>query len=676
VCETAYQIGRFTLLPFRELLDGPKPSPIGRKPLEILSVLAEHGGALVTKDELMAAVWPQVIVEDNAVQAHIAALRKILGSDARLLTTARGRGYRLAAKRIQAEALPGAAPKTKSGRRFGQLIPALIAVLAIGGVAVAGWQVVRGWATAAPALRPRVAVGAFSSAHGDPAETALAAAMNTEVAEALSHYDVIVFTPRPGPGTPAPGTDFTVRGLVSRTADGFSVTTDLSDTRSNVLVYSFETSQPRGAGADASAAIASHVALSLDPSKLTNDLDGKLTPEDYTTVARFNDALDKSDTPGDAFPLSSAYGQTAASPEEVERAQTLFDQAQKLAERHPHDGDLQAAVAFAAVWVAQAEPSRDDRMRDLERARRAIRRAASLSPDSALAVLAKVLLLNGPLSRAAHEQAERRALQINPRQHIAYNGLGETLIGVGRTREGVGLIKRSVELDPMSRVVVGDGVWALIAAGSAEDASRLMAREQLIWPSALETRYHEMGMAYYLGDPGKVAAVVSKYGPPPPIGIDPAHLDVMLGAWRTRNPAQIRRMAANCFADYGKSAVIGQAVDMDCLFVMVRVGDLDDAFRFAALAFPDCRNLYRADADEWITRPRLGLDPSWLFSPIMAPLRADPRFWDIAVRTGLVDYWQTTGSWPDFCAPQLDRCKRLASDAALAHPARPAPRRA
>src|SRR5438094_331274 len=90
-----YRVGRFTLQPFRQLLDAGRPVGIRRKALAILSVLAEARGALVTKDELMAAVWPNVTVEENAIQAHVASLRRILGSDAELLSTVHGSGYRL-----------------------------------------------------------------------------------------------------------------------------------------------------------------------------------------------------------------------------------------------------------------------------------------------------------------------------------------------------------------------------------------------------------------------------------------------------------------------------------------------------------------------------------------------------------------------------------------------------
>ncbi len=91
----SYRLGRYVLDPWRQLLDGEKPVAVGGKALELLSVLAEAGGDLVTKDELMAAVWPRVVVEENAIQVHISAARRALGDEAQRLSTARGLGYRL-----------------------------------------------------------------------------------------------------------------------------------------------------------------------------------------------------------------------------------------------------------------------------------------------------------------------------------------------------------------------------------------------------------------------------------------------------------------------------------------------------------------------------------------------------------------------------------------------------
>ena len=79
----------------RELRARGVPVPIGGRAFEIIEVLVQSAGDLVSKDDLSARVWPGAIVEDNTLQFHISAIRKALGSDRGMLTTASGRGYRL-----------------------------------------------------------------------------------------------------------------------------------------------------------------------------------------------------------------------------------------------------------------------------------------------------------------------------------------------------------------------------------------------------------------------------------------------------------------------------------------------------------------------------------------------------------------------------------------------------
>src|SRR5262245_40718457 len=51
---------------------------LGSRALDILWVLASSNGDVVSKDELMARVWPGLVVEENNIQVHIAALRRAL----------------------------------------------------------------------------------------------------------------------------------------------------------------------------------------------------------------------------------------------------------------------------------------------------------------------------------------------------------------------------------------------------------------------------------------------------------------------------------------------------------------------------------------------------------------------------------------------------------------------
>lgn len=91
-----HETGRWELdLDRRELRSGGASVPIGSRAFEIVETLVRSAGELVTKDEIMASVWPGSIVEENTLQVHVSAVRKALGSDRTLLRTTSGRGYRL-----------------------------------------------------------------------------------------------------------------------------------------------------------------------------------------------------------------------------------------------------------------------------------------------------------------------------------------------------------------------------------------------------------------------------------------------------------------------------------------------------------------------------------------------------------------------------------------------------
>src|SRR5215475_15947011 len=90
--------GRFRLdLRRRELQRDGQPVRIHRRALSILCALAEAKGEIVSKDELMARLWPDRIVEEGSLHLHVSALRKALegyGGAHNLVATVPGRGYR------------------------------------------------------------------------------------------------------------------------------------------------------------------------------------------------------------------------------------------------------------------------------------------------------------------------------------------------------------------------------------------------------------------------------------------------------------------------------------------------------------------------------------------------------------------------------------------------------
>jgi len=96
--DTMFEFGRFRVLPRRrQLIADGVPVELGTRAFDLLMVLIEADGALVTKNELQALVWPGIFVEETNLKVQISALRKALGEDRDSIQTETGRGYRFTA---------------------------------------------------------------------------------------------------------------------------------------------------------------------------------------------------------------------------------------------------------------------------------------------------------------------------------------------------------------------------------------------------------------------------------------------------------------------------------------------------------------------------------------------------------------------------------------------------
>ncbi len=91
-----YRFGKIRLDPTRrELCVAGAPAKLGARAFDVLLALVERRGRVVTKSELFDIVWPGLAIEENNLQVHISALRKLLGRG--LIVTVQGRGYQFTA---------------------------------------------------------------------------------------------------------------------------------------------------------------------------------------------------------------------------------------------------------------------------------------------------------------------------------------------------------------------------------------------------------------------------------------------------------------------------------------------------------------------------------------------------------------------------------------------------
>jgi TolB-like protein/tetratricopeptide (TPR) repeat protein len=93
----------------RRLLARGVPVALGGRAFDLLLALIEHRDRVVGKDELLATVWPGVVVEENNLTVQVSSLRTALGAHA--IATVAGRGYRFALPLLDDAAAAPAAPR-------------------------------------------------------------------------------------------------------------------------------------------------------------------------------------------------------------------------------------------------------------------------------------------------------------------------------------------------------------------------------------------------------------------------------------------------------------------------------------------------------------------------------------------------------------------------------------
>ena len=99
--QAVFRFGDFMLVPAeRRLLRDGKPLVLTGKSFDLLVTLVRHAGHLLTKDELLRAVWPGVVVEEVNLSVNVSALRKLLGAApcaGEWIETVTRQGYRFSA---------------------------------------------------------------------------------------------------------------------------------------------------------------------------------------------------------------------------------------------------------------------------------------------------------------------------------------------------------------------------------------------------------------------------------------------------------------------------------------------------------------------------------------------------------------------------------------------------
>jgi len=293
------------------------------------------------------------------------------------------------------------------------------------------------------------------------------------------------------------------------------------------------------------------------------------------------------------------------------------------------------ALTDLAQWEAQFAdgfPDQRDAMR--KEAADAAQRALAIDPKAADAYAAQALLL--PRSRfAEREKLLRAGIAADPNWPHPHGYLAEMLAQVGRTQEAVAAdqvaASADLEIDWSNEATYFQARFGGPTAPCIDRFTTLM----IVTPGYSGS--HELfECRLFAGQLDEAVKIVRS--------------DAALYAGTALGDAisdQVTAMKTASDADRRKahSAWLALAADSPNLqWVAVQnlawLGEADAAF---------------ALADAWQS-PAVNdtQDTASLFSRYTESMRRDPRFMKLAARIGLVDYWQSTGHWPDFCAdPKL-----------------------
>jgi len=119
--ERTYEFGPFRLdARRRTLLRDGRHVAVTAKVFDTLLALVERRGQVVSKNELMDALWPDTAVEENNLTQHVSTLRKILGEragDHRYVVTLPGRGYSFVAPVTETNGSDATNKERKNGAR-------------------------------------------------------------------------------------------------------------------------------------------------------------------------------------------------------------------------------------------------------------------------------------------------------------------------------------------------------------------------------------------------------------------------------------------------------------------------------------------------------------------------------------------------------------------------------
>jgi adenylate cyclase len=334
-----------------------------------------------------------------------------------------------------------------------------------------------------------------------------------------------------------------------------------------------------------------------------------------------------------------------------EQAISIFRQ---ITAKAPDFGPGWAGLAFLeGNNFGALEPGDEESTRRSARHHLALARRLDPNLPDGFAAEAQLLPIDRGLA-ANYLAVIDRGIAANPDSALLHGMKSRALESVGRMSDSVSDAEQAAELNPASAGVRGALISALAYAGRIKEAYDLLDQADRTWPGSqifAEKRYN---LDLRFGDPAAALRYVQDRASAGSFAAAAREAWVaFLEARIDPSPAKINK-ALEAFRAH--SAVQGFPIT-GYIQALGTFGRVDDVY--AILANPE-------------PLIKLQLGSEILFRAPMKPVRDDPRFIALSKQLGLLDYWQRTGHWPDFCSdPRLPYdCKAEAAKLAGLPPPR------
>jgi TolB-like protein/DNA-binding winged helix-turn-helix (wHTH) protein/Flp pilus assembly protein TadD len=512
------------------------PMAVGSRAFDVLDALVGRAGELVSRDELMSAVWPTTVVEDTNLNMQIAALRRILDevrADGSCIQTIPGRGYRFAVPVTPVEAAsplapggqsgngadaerapsqPGAAPpplvlRMSRKRLWGGgpvLVAGALCLLAVAAMFIIWHQLQSGTTGTVP--RRSIVVLPFANLSGDPEQQYFADGITEDLTTDLlrmpnwfviSRNTASTYRAKPVDIKEVArelGVHYVVAGSVQRWGKEVRISAQLINAETDAQLWAERFDRDLG----------NLLALQNDiTTRISMAIAGALTEAEAARPVEHPDAPD----------LVFQGWTVMRGPKTRERYATAVAVFERAVALDP--GSARASSSLANVLANRVmEQMTDTPAADLARSDELASRALSIAPRSSNAHFVKgsVLRAQGRCGEAIPEYEIALALDRNNVSTMSHLGWCKLLMG-GSIEEAITVQERAVQLDP--REWVG-GVYltriglARLLLSQAEEAVPQLERARSLVPAQPGTRA-ALAAAYGLvGSTGGAAAELAE----------------------------------------------------------------------------------------------------------------------------------------------------------------------